>query len=36
MLLEPTRQALPTELDEALRTGRLEEAAAAAASFGYL
>ena len=36
VLLDPTRQALPPELEEALRAGRLTEAAALAAGYGYL
>ena len=36
VLLDPTRQALPRELEEALRAGRLAEAAAAATGYGYL
>jgi sugar (pentulose or hexulose) kinase len=36
VLIDPTRQALPRELEAALRAGRLTEAAAAAAGYGYL
>ena len=36
VLLDPTRQALPSELEEALRAGRLTDAATMAAGYGYL
>ena len=36
VLLDPTRQALPAELEEALRAGRLTDAARMAAGYGYL
>ena len=36
VLVDPTRQALPSELEEALRAGRLTDAATMAAGYGYL
>ena len=36
VLLDPTRQALPAELEETLRAGRLTEAATMAKCYGYL
>jgi class 3 adenylate cyclase/DNA-binding SARP family transcriptional activator len=36
VLLDPTRQGLPPAVDEPLRAGRLTEAAAHAADYGYL
>jgi DNA-binding SARP family transcriptional activator len=36
VLLDPTRQPMPAELDEALRSGALEEACSIAARYGYL
>ena len=36
VLVDPTRQALPAELEEALRAGRLTDAATMAVGYGYL
>jgi tetratricopeptide (TPR) repeat protein len=36
VLVDPTRQPLPAEVEEALRAGRLTDAAALAAGYGYL
>ena len=36
VLIDPTRQPLPAEVEEALRAGRLDEAATMAAGYGYL
>jgi hypothetical protein len=36
VLLDPTRQPMPPDLDEALRAGALEDACALAERYGYV